>query len=148
MLAYEYKALVPIDKFVEPRPTVTRVLPGHDSRLLSTVSIDESETVPIQIHFSANMSCDSVKESLTFNSTTSMGVTAELDQDSVVCITVEADQPQFVGGVPTAWIFKANLTNVYNGVHTFIINNATTNATSATVNASTNVSFPANAEKM
>lgn len=138
--AYEYKALVPIANFVEPKPIITRVLPGHDSRILSTVSDDESETIPLEIHFSANMSCESVKESLYFNSTTQMGVTASLDEESIVCVSAQVDEPQFVGVVPTEWIFKANLTNVYHGIHTFTINNATTNATTANVNASTNVS--------
>lgn len=141
MLAYEFKALVPFDKFVAPRPIITRVLPGHDSRIFSTVSADESETIPIQIHFSDIMNCTSVKESLYINSTTQMGVTAELDEDSITCVAVEADEPQFVGGVPTTWIFRANITNVYNGVHQFTVNNATTNVTFASTNSSTNVGF-------
>lgn len=142
MVAYEYKALVPIGNFVQPKPIITRVIPAHDSRILSTVSADDSETLPIEIHFSANMSCDSVKESLYFNSTTQTGETARLDEDTVDCLAVETDTPQFVGGVATAWIFKANLTNVFHGLHSFTINNATTNSTSANVNASTDVSFP------
>lgn len=140
MVPYEYKALVPIANFVQPRPMITRVLPGHDSRILSTASADQAQTIPIEIHYSTNMSCNSVMESLYFNSTTEKGVTAELDEDSVSCLSVEVDAPFYVGGVPTAWIFKANITNVYNGVHTFTTSNATTNATSASVNTSTYVS--------
>lgn len=126
LLPWEYKALVPIQNFVAPIPVITRVLPGHDSRILSKVTIGENETVPIEIHFSVNMSCESVNKSLSFNSVTQdqAGVIS-LDTSSIECIPVSTDKPLYVGGVPTAWIFKANLTNVYNGVHRFTVNNAT-----------------------
>lgn len=133
---WEYKAFVPIDQFVEPNPVITRVLPGHDSRLTSTVALGEQEVVPIEVHFSANMSCDDVTSSLTFNSTTQDGQVVALNKSSVVCLAVDADEQLYVGGIPTAWIFKANLTNVSNGIHTFTVNNATSSA-----NLSTNVSF-------
>lgn len=137
MPPYGYKALVPIANFVQPKPVITRIFPSHDSRILSTVSADKPQTIPIEIHYSANMSCDSVMESLYFNSTTEAGVTAKLDEASVSCQSVDANTTSYVGSVPTVWIFKANITNVYNGVHTFTTNNATI---SSSTNASTNVS--------
>jgi alpha-1,3-glucan synthase len=133
--AWEYKALVPLDKFVQPSPVVTRVLPAHDSRMLSEASLESDDTVPIEIHYSVNMSCDAITESLTINSTTQYGQVARLNTSSVVCLAVEADEMILPGGIPTAWIFKANLTNVSNGIHTFTINNATSEA-----NITTNVS--------
>jgi alpha-1,3-glucan synthase len=135
---WEYKALVPIPKFVEPLPVITAVLPSHDSRITSQVSHGQQEVVPIEIHFSMNMSCDAVTESLYFNSTTGNDETATLNKASVVCLATNTDgEPLYVGGIPTAWIFKANLTNVYNGVHRLTVNNATSSA-----NTSTNVSNP------
>ena len=128
---WEFKALVPIAQFIEPLPVVTRVLPGHDSRILSLVSLGEQEVVPIEIHFSANMSCDDVTKSLYLNSTAQDGQVATIDTASIVCLSVETDQLLYVGGIPTSWIFKANLTNVSNGVHTFTVNNATSAANKA-----------------
>lgn len=136
MKAWEYKAYVPTKNFVEPAPVITRVLPGHDSRMPSNVSLGEQDSVPIEIHFSANMNCDSVNNSIIINSTTLDGKTAQLDTTNTTCLSVSADEPQYIGGVPTAWIFKGNLLNVSNGVHTFTVKNATTQAG----NASTNVS--------
>ncbi|RDW75231.1 glycosyltransferase family 5 protein [Coleophoma cylindrospora] len=117
---WSYKVLVPIAKFVEPLPVITRVLPGHDSRMNSTGSPD---IVPIEIHFSMNMTCDTVTQSLYFNSTTENNESIALDSNSVNCVTVETDEPLYVGAVPTVFIYKANLTNVYNGVHMFTVNN-------------------------
>ena len=137
MKAWEYKAYVPTKNFVEPTPFITRVLPGHDSRISSQVAFGEQEDIPIEIHFSANMSCDSVTNSIYTNSTTLDGQVAQLDTSNVTCLSTDADEPHYIGGVPTAWIFKAVLKNVSNGVHTFTVNNATTQSG----NASTNVSF-------
>jgi len=117
---------VPKDKWLTPSPTITRVIPGHDSRLQSTVEFGEQETVAIQIRFSSEMSCDSVASSLEIDSTTQDGRTARLNISSVVCLTANADPPRHVGEIATAWIFMAELENISNGVHTFTVNNATT----------------------
>lgn len=117
---------MPKDKWLTPSPTITRVIPGHDSRLQSTVEFGEQETVAIQIRFSSEMSCDSVASSLEIDSTTQDGRTARLNISSVVCLTANADPPRHVGEIATAWIFMAELENISNGVHTFTVNNATT----------------------
>lgn len=109
-----------------PAPTITRVIPGHDERLLSTVGYDEQETVLIQIRFSSEMDCDSVANSLEISSDTQNNQTARLNRTSIVCKTTDADPPRHVGEIPTAWIFNAQLENVSNGVHTFTVKNATT----------------------
>lgn len=49
MAPWDYKAFVPIDGWRTPAPTITRVIPGHDSRLESTTDYYGSETVPIQV---------------------------------------------------------------------------------------------------
>ncbi|KAG9244410.1 glycoside hydrolase family 13 protein [Calycina marina] len=130
---WEFMALVPIDKFVEPLPVITKVVPSHDSRITSSVSLGEQEVVAIEIHFSANMSCDSVTNSFTTNSTTQDDNIAQLDTDSVQCSASETDEVSLlVGGIPTAWIFKANLVNVSNGVHRYSVSNSTSTNNSST----------------
>ncbi|KAL8775629.1 MAG: hypothetical protein Q9209_000125 [Squamulea sp. 1 TL-2023] len=126
MAPWDYKAFVPIAKWLQPAPTITRVIPGHDSRLESSVGYADPETVPIQIRFSSEMNCDSIAERLTVNSTTEKNQIAQLNKSSVSCMMATADAPRHIGEIPTAFIFNADIINVYNGVHTYTVNNATT----------------------
>jgi len=139
MKPWEFKAYVPTGNFTEPKPLITRVIPGHDSRIPSTVSLGEQEDVAFEIHFSGNMSCKSVTDTITVNSTTLDGKVAQFDKKNVTCLSVSTDEPQYIGGVPTAWILKGNLLNVSNGVHTFTVNNATTETGNASTNVSPNI---------
>jgi alpha-1,3-glucan synthase len=124
--AWEYKAFVPKDKWQKPAPTITRVIPGHDARLPSTVVFGEQESVKIEIRFSSEMSCESVSDSLEIRSTTLDGRKARLNRSSIACTSGYADPPRYIGEVPSAWTFSAELENVSNGVHTYAVNNVTT----------------------
>lgn len=121
-----FKAMVPKDAWVNPGPTITRMIPGHDSRLKSTVGYFESETVPIEIRFNREMSCDSVVDNIFITSRTQTGQTAKLDKDSVECKVELQDLPMKVGEVASNWTMKGNLKDVYNGVHTITVSNVTT----------------------
>ncbi|KAL9004469.1 MAG: hypothetical protein Q9188_002722, partial [Gyalolechia gomerana] len=126
MAPWEYKAFVPKEKWLTPSPTITRVVPGHDSRLESSVGYDSQETVPIQIRFSSEMDCDAIADNLIIESTTQTNQVAQLNKSSVSCIVADADAPRYIGEIPTTFIFNADLINVSNGVHTFTVSNATT----------------------
>lgn len=126
MDSWEFKALVPKNKWLTPSPTITHVIPGHDSRIKSSVALGEQETVAIEIHFSSRMSCDSVTNSLEISSVTQDAQTAQLNMSSAVCVMANPDPRQYVGEVGTTWIFKGELNNVSNGIHTITVNNATT----------------------
>ena len=118
--AWGFKALVPEDTFIAPSPVITRFLPGHDFRLLS------AETVPIEIHFSAPMDCDQLKSTLSINSTTATNQSTQLSIGSPQCknlSSTEAEKSPWVGGVQSAWVFTANLTNVPEGVHQLTVTN-------------------------
>lgn len=119
--AWEYKALVPEANFVEPLPVITKVVPGHDQRILSNTTA--SQTVAMELQFSMNMTCDDVTDSFTFNSTTHEGETLQLDTSSIECGSVTQEELLYVGGLPTAWTYKANFINVYEGVHQWTVNN-------------------------
>ncbi|KAK5183890.1 hypothetical protein LTR16_010040, partial [Cryomyces antarcticus] len=82
MTKYGFKAFVPVSKWHAPSPLITKFLPGHDQRILSTVSRTEQESVDIEFRFSDLMDCDSVTSSLSINSTTADGSTARLDLKS------------------------------------------------------------------
>jgi alpha-1,3-glucan synthase len=126
MAAWDYKAFVPKDKWLSPGPTITKTVPSHDARLKSTVAYEEQESLPIEIRFSTEMNCDSVTNSIEIDSTTESGGQARLDKGSVNCTLADADPPRYVGEIPTGWIFSANLENIYNGVHTVTVRNAST----------------------
>lgn len=130
MQPWSYKLFVPKDKWVEPRPTITRVIPGHDARLISQVPDGEHQTVPIEVHFSSEMNCASVVRNFFIRSTTANGEVARLNTSSVNCSLVELEkQQQNVGQIGTAWVVKGELENVYDGIHVYTINNASTENT-------------------
>ncbi|KAL2374950.1 alpha-1,3-glucan synthase [Blastomyces gilchristii SLH14081] len=124
---WDFRAYVPKDRFIRPRPMVTKFVPGHDARLQSTVSPDQDETVPIELYYSEAMSCDGVTRSITFNSTTDNGKKPSIDASSVKCTTVTPEPPKYIGEVPHSWKWSANLVGVYNGVHRVTISNAPSN---------------------
>jgi alpha-1,3-glucan synthase len=126
MAAWGYKALVPKSSWQRPRPTITRTVPSHDSRIKSTVAYEEKETVSIEIRYSSEMDCDVVRDSISIDSSTQSGFQASLIKSSVQCVRADADPPRYVAEVPTAWIFRAKLENVYNGVHVVTTRNAST----------------------
>jgi alpha-1,3-glucan synthase len=130
MQPWSYKMFVPKENFVLPRPTITRVIPGHDQRLVSQASDGEAQTIPIEIHFSSEMSCDSVARNFSVKSTTANGEIARLNTSSVVCSVVEAEeQQQFVGLIGTTWTMTGELENVYDGIHVYTVNNVSTEST-------------------
>lgn len=126
LVAWGFKAFVPKQQWQRPSPAITRVIPGHDARIESTVSYGESETVPIQIRFSSEMDCDSIAENLAISSTTAFNQTAKLNRSSVTCFPAKTDAPRYTGEIATAFIFNANLVNVASGVHTYSVKNAST----------------------
>ena len=99
--------------------------------------LGDQETVAIEIHFSSQMSCDSVIDSLTITSVTQDQQVAQLNRSSVVCMMANADPPEYVAEVGTAWTFKAELNNVSNGIHAFTVRNATTEDGDLYTNVST-----------
>ena len=125
--AWGFKVFVPKAQFIKPSPVITKFVPGHDYRQLTTAS--SGDKLHIEIHFSVPMDCDNVKSSLLINSTTADGQVAKLDESSVVCKDIPAGQsppPLYTGGVNTTWTFAANLTNVSNGVHAVTVSNVST----------------------
>ncbi|KAJ6045859.1 hypothetical protein N7499_001403 [Penicillium canescens] len=123
LLPWEYRAYVEADSFVEPSPTVTEFLPGHDARFISPQ--DVGETIPIQLGYSKEMNCDRITNAIVLNSTTEKGIVASLDTSSVKCTNVSArmSRDSFVGEVPTVWTWSAKLSNAHHGIHQLTVNN-------------------------
>lgn len=132
---WDFKAFVPKQKFIAPRPSITKFTPGHDARLLSSVGPDQGESVPVELYFSAEMNCASLTGNIEFNSTTASGKTPFIDNESVKCEAVEPDEPQYIGQVPGLWRWSADLNNVHNGVHRLTVRNAVAEGDKGTTNA-------------
>ena len=127
MKAWDYKAYVPKDQFVGSRPMVTNFVPGHDARIISEATPGKKDTVPLELHYSQEMDCDVITNTLTINSTTEDGSVPKVDKDSVKCQeTSTASASPFIGGVPTRWTWFANLINVGEGIHRLTLRNVTT----------------------
>lgn len=105
---------------MNPSPVVTSFLPGHDYRMLSTQSI------PIELHFSAPMDSQQITNTLQINSTTSDSSTPKLDVNSVRCNNISNPDnilSSFSGTTNTTWSFAATLTDVSDGIHQVSIDN-------------------------
>ncbi|KAL3418573.1 alpha amylase [Phlyctema vagabunda] len=136
LAAWEFKALVPTDVWVGPSPMLTNFFPGHDVRVQSAVDPGQQEDVEIEFHYSTEMSCDSIRDNLVIASATEDGQVATLNTETIVCEVVDAEPvTSFVGSIPTTWKFRANLTNVSNGIHRLTIANATSNTGNKTTNS-------------
>lgn len=120
---FEYRAYVPIKDWVPPPPMITKFLPGHDHRYHSTA---ETNTVAIEFHFNTEMDCDSMTKAISFESSTQSDLTPTLDKSTIKCENVTDSQPDYVGGMASAWGWSANVTNLAQGIHQIVIKNATT----------------------
>ncbi|TPX22463.1 hypothetical protein DIZ76_014335 [Coccidioides immitis] len=114
---WDFRAYVPKAKFIRPKPMITKFFPGHDARLESKVDADLYETVLLEVHFSDDMDCSSVTQSLSLNSTTHSNKIPLVDSASVQCTSFEPERTKFPGEIPGTWKWSANLTRVYNGIH-------------------------------
>lgn len=128
MVAYDFKAYVPIDSWVGPKPMITKFSPGHDARILSKVGSDEEEDIDVELQFSVAMDCDSVTDSISFNSTTELGTTPKISQNSIQCgaSTTKRDTntTSLPGSIQSKWFWSATLNGVANGVHGLTVRNA------------------------
>ncbi|KAF1954873.1 hypothetical protein CC80DRAFT_526600 [Byssothecium circinans] len=132
MAPWGHKLFVPKEKFAEPRPTITRVIPGHDQRLISQVPDGEPQAIPIEVHFSSEMDCENVVRNFSIRSTTGNGQVARLNTSSVTCSNVALNTKQdYVSQIGTAWIMKGKLENVYDGIHVYTLNNVSSQSKSS-----------------
>ncbi|RAL64964.1 hypothetical protein DID88_001554 [Monilinia fructigena] len=139
LVPYEFKAYVPKKSWVGPGPMITSFSPGHDARLPSTVAPGQQETIAIEIGFSQEMKCSEILSGMVISSTTEDGKVAKLANATGEYSCEKLPNPvnvtDFVGTIPTNWIFKGNLTNVSNGVHSITLKNITTNSGNASTGA-------------
>ncbi|PWY72970.1 alpha-1,3-glucan synthase, partial [Aspergillus heteromorphus CBS 117.55] len=73
--------------------------------------------------------------SMTFNSSTESGNTPTLDTSTVSCKNITATNTTYTGQLPSNWMWSANLTGVYNGVHRITVTNVSAASGNETTDA-------------
>lgn len=134
MQPYGWKALVPVGNWTRPGPSISKFIPGHDNRIVSTTGADQPDEVDIEFRYTDEMDCDSIRQTISFNSTTEGGqqITKPADEDfkcGVIDATLETN---YTGPAPSVWSFKTTLKNVYDGVHMITLKNSTNQEGNAT----------------
>lgn len=142
MPPYGFKAYVPVANWVSSKPMLTKFSPGHDARIESTVGQDEAQELAIEFQFSQEMDCESVTNSVYFNSTTLSGESPSIKTGSVVCSSIVSNvTSQLVGYIPSTWSYKATLTGVRHGVHAVTLKSPSASNGNGTTNATERVVF-------
>jgi len=113
-----FKALVPVAKWVGPSPTLTKFLPGHDTRLLAEDGMANATTVDIAFQFNMEMSCEGITNGLALSiSSPDVGLIPRVQQGSVQCGPVDGTGSTYLAGdVTSAWQWSGKLENVPDGV--------------------------------
>jgi alpha-1,3-glucan synthase len=127
-----FKAFVPIDNWVAPRPAMTRFLPGHDARILAEAGQANATTADIVIEFSTPMDCDSVTSAISFNmSSSGHGGNPTILASSIKCATMDptnATPSNVVGADLSGWSWSATLQNFHDGILEIIVTNPSNQA--------------------
>ncbi|KAG8842358.1 Cell wall alpha-1,3-glucan synthase ags1, partial [Serendipita sp. 411] len=111
-----FKALVPQEMWVPPRPMLTRFLPGHDSRIVTHNSSNDT-TVRISLEFNVEMSCDGVTSAISLTTSSGSDLTPRIQDGSVTCGTVGGQGSTYlVGDVTSSWHWSAVLADVPDGI--------------------------------
>jgi alpha-1,3-glucan synthase len=124
---FSFMALVPETKFVAPRPSITHFSPGHDSRILSSGLLDGSNNLEIQLHFSTNMNCTSVIDSISIEGRTNSSVQVAIDPNTIECGSIHEEDrlPTELPSQPQGiWHLSAMLSDLEDGVYRLTVNNA------------------------
>ncbi|KAI0322220.1 glycoside hydrolase family 13 and glycosyltransferase family 5 domain-containing protein [Amylostereum chailletii] len=131
---YGFKALVPIDEWVAPRPALTKFSPGHDARISSE---NGTTSVDIRFEFNTAMSCTGVTKALSLNmSSSGHGSAPSVDSNSVQCGTVDnANTPLLPGDQASAWYWQVTLQNVPDGILSLTLDKPSNNAGTQTTEA-------------
>ncbi|KAG8809336.1 Cell wall alpha-1,3-glucan synthase ags1, partial [Serendipita sp. 399] len=112
-----FKALVPQEMWVPPRPMLTRFIPGHDSRIVTHGSSNDT-TIRISLEFNVEMSCDGVTSAISLTASSSGDDLKPRVQDgSVTCGVVDGHGTTYLSGdVTSSWHWSAVLADVPDGI--------------------------------
>jgi alpha-1,3-glucan synthase len=128
---YSFKALVPAENWIAPRPALTKFSPGHDTRINSD---NGTTTVDVRLEFNVAMDCAGVSKAIALNmSSSGNGSAPTFNAASASCGAVSnPDATVLPGDTPSAWFWQTTLTNVPDGILQITIDNAPSATTGVT----------------
>ena len=122
---WDYEVFVPKSAFVQGRPLITGLSPGHDERILSNSS--SAQTIQMRVEFSTAMDCDSVANAMSITSQTLNGGNATLGSYS--CSAVAPGNVKIIGAPASTYQMTRTIGNLYDGIYRVSLGSA--KATSA-----------------
>lgn len=133
---FSFKALVPQDMWVPPRPMLTLFEPGHDVRILSRGASNDT-TVKIALEFNVEMSCNGVSAAVSVAASSSGSDLRPRVQDgSVDCHIVGGQNTTYLAGdVSSTWRWSATLIDVPDGIIEIVVTRPPNNEGSDTTQA-------------
>lgn len=127
MEAFDFKALVPIDRWTHIPPSISGFTPGHDARVEG-----DGSNIEITIEWDQPMDCDSVTTALTASGALQyqgeVGKTPNIQPTSGGCRTIpegERPKPDIVGIPPSAWSWTGTITGGGQGLYRLNVGNVT-----------------------
>lgn len=133
---YGFLALVPDAEWVGPTPALTGFQPGHDTRIHAESTDANATTTDIVLEFNMPMNCDSVTQSITFQTAASDNGSKPTISGTPNCAAIQNPvYSQIVGADASFWSWSATLQNVPDGIIQITVTNPT-----ATSGGSTGVS--------
>lgn len=113
-----FKALVPQEMWVGPRPMLTRFTPGHDARIHTAPGAINNTEIDISFEFNVEMSCDGVTAALSLAaSSTGSDISPRVKDGSMNCQAVDgAGSTYLQGDVVSVWRWSATLSDVPDGI--------------------------------
>ncbi|KAJ8521655.1 hypothetical protein ONZ45_g1682 [Pleurotus djamor] len=136
MEPYAFKALVPQEIWTQPLPQMSKFTPGHDHRILVADGQSNATNVNVTFEFNVEMNCDSVKNSMSFNiSSSGIGRQPSIVEDSVKCTKMTGEAPKIPGVSPSSWSFTATIQDVSDGVLVITVDNPSVEGGKATTGA-------------
>ncbi|KAJ5652602.1 hypothetical protein N7507_010028 [Penicillium longicatenatum] len=124
--AFDFRAYIPSSQWICPPVVMTEFLPGYDARIESNTTINEGESIDLELRFSEKLDCDTVTKSILIASKTQSEKVPRINIDSVSCAMFRAESMKHPGQIPSTWSWKATVDNVTHGIHTMTVNNAST----------------------
>ncbi|WVQ94915.1 hypothetical protein IAU59_002001 [Kwoniella sp. CBS 9459] len=117
---FEYKALVPIDQWVQQPPSITNFFPGHDFRFQTTGG--DAGNVDVFIEYDAEMNCESLQNAMSLRYSIG-GSTATPTLSAGTCGRIDnADPPYLVAVAPSAWRWTGQIQGAVDGIYEITIN--------------------------
>lgn len=130
MKPFEFKALVPENQWIEPSPSLTKFVPGHDARILSDPN---DNTLRIRLEYDREMNCESVTNAITI---TGSWIGSDLKPElagTPVCQSFDSTDPTEINEIgPSVWFWEGVINNAPDGIYDIQVGKAQSQSSATT----------------